>query len=93
MPFNDPYTVSVRVSRGDPLGDAMKPIRTWLDSEKIQTAAFTTASDARGYTFAIGFRNIGDADRFRQQFADVAARQSYASTEGRRASPAPISAD
>jgi hypothetical protein len=77
MPLNDPYTVIVRVSPGDPLGDAMNRIRTWLDREKVQTATFTTASDAKGYTFTIGFKNIGDAGHFRQQFAGVTARQRY----------------
>jgi hypothetical protein len=79
MPFSDPYTVIVHVSPGDPLGDAMNRIRTWLDKEKVQTATFTTASGSSGYTFTIGFKNIGDAGRFRQQFADVTARRSYGS--------------
>jgi hypothetical protein len=46
----------------------MSRIRTWLDAQKIQTATFTTAADANGYTLTVGFRNAGDAERFRFQF-------------------------
>ena len=69
MPLNDPFSVMVRVFPGDPLGDAMNRIRTWLDSQKIQTASFTTASDAGGYAFTIGFKSIAEASRFRLEFA------------------------
>lgn len=35
--------MSVRVPYGDPLGDVMSRIRTWLDDQKIEPANFTTA--------------------------------------------------
>ena len=69
MPLNDPFTVVVRVFPGDPLGAAMNRIRTWLDGQKIQTASFTTASDAGGYALTIGFKSIAEASRFRLEFA------------------------
>jgi hypothetical protein len=64
----DPFTVTVRLSKGDPLGETMIRLRTWLDAAKIQPAAFRTNADPKGYTFAIGFRDMNDADRFRAQF-------------------------
>jgi len=69
MPFNDPYTVNVRVSKGDPLGEAMNRIRAWLDSQKIQPAEFKTAANANGYTFSIAFRDTSQADLFRAHFS------------------------
>jgi hypothetical protein len=70
MPLNDPLAAVVRVPHGDPLGDAMKRIRIWLDGEKIQTTTFYTMADARGFTLKIGFLSALDADRFRRQFSD-----------------------
>jgi hypothetical protein len=64
-----PLTIIVRVSLGDPLGDAMCHVRKWLDGEKIRPASFRTTVDARGYRLAVGFRNGGDADRFRRRFS------------------------
>jgi len=64
----DPYMVRVRVSPGEPLGDAMSKLRSWLDSQKIQLAEFKTIPDAKGYVFDVAFRSINDAARFRNQF-------------------------
>lgn len=64
MVLKDHLTVTVRVPEGDPLGDAGKRIRTWLDSQKIQIATFATAADAKGYTFTISFMDASDADQF-----------------------------
>ena len=64
----DPLTAVVRLSKGEPLGQTMSKIRTWLASQQIHPTDFTTAADARGYTFTVGFRDTQDADRFRAQF-------------------------
>jgi hypothetical protein len=64
MALNDHLTVTVRVPGSDPLGDAGKRIRTWLDSQKIQIATFATAADARGYTFTISYMDVSDAEQF-----------------------------
>ena len=66
---NESHKIIVRVRHGDSLGDAMCRIRSWLDDQKIETAGFTTAAKAGGYTFTIGFQSSADADRFRHQFA------------------------
>jgi hypothetical protein len=62
LPVDIPIAVIVRVSLGDPLGDAMSHVRKWLDSD-------TTTVDARGYRLAVGFRSGWDADRFRRRFS------------------------
>jgi hypothetical protein len=64
----EPQSVIIRLSQGELLGETMSRLRTWLDSEKIQSSGFTTSAGAMGYTFTIGFRSIIDADRFRAQF-------------------------
>jgi|HubBroStandDraft_5_1064220.scaffolds.fasta_scaffold1533744_1 hypothetical protein len=85
MPPNHPRIVTVRIRQANSLGGAMKRIRLWLDDQKIQTTTFTTAADAKGYTFTIGFRSNEDASHFRRQFSDTrgpAHRKSPASAEG-----------
>jgi hypothetical protein len=64
----DPFTVIVCLSKGDVLGETMIRLRTWLDAAKIQPATFRTEADGKGYTFAVGFCDISEADRFRAQF-------------------------
>jgi hypothetical protein len=66
----------VRLSQSDQLGAAMKRLRIWLDSERIEPSEFTTALDVAGYTFTIGFRRPQDAERFRAQFAAQPASRS-----------------
>jgi outer membrane lipoprotein-sorting protein len=63
-------TTVVLLSQGDQLGAAMKRLRIWLDSERIEPSDFKTAVDADGYTFTIGFRRAQDAKRFRAQFGE-----------------------
>jgi hypothetical protein len=63
-----PNEIRVRVSHGSPLGDVMKDVRTWLDSQKIQPSKFTTAADAKGYLMTLAFRDEHEAERFRLQF-------------------------
>lgn len=68
--FNsDPLNVVVRLSQGHELGETMKRLRIWLDSQKIRPTVFKTMPDAKGFTFAISFRDVQDADRFRARFA------------------------
>jgi hypothetical protein len=67
-PYSYPFTTVVRLSSGAELGSTMKRLRIWLDSEKIQPAAFWTQAEAEGCKFTIGFRHVVDADRFRAQF-------------------------
>jgi hypothetical protein len=69
LPVDIPIAVIVRVSLGDPLGDAMSHVRKWLDSEKIRPTSFPTTVDARGYRLAVGFRSGWDADRFRRRYS------------------------
>jgi hypothetical protein len=61
---------SVRVERpGKAFGEAMSEIRSWLDSHKIQPAAFnsdTKAVDA--VTFEIKFQREDEAHLFEQAF-------------------------
>jgi len=64
MALNDDFKVTVRVSEGEPMGDARKRIRNWLDSQKIQITNFATAVHTRGYTFTIPFMDVSDADQF-----------------------------
>jgi hypothetical protein len=66
--MRDYQTVVVRLSQGDPLGKTMSRLRTWLDTAKIQPAAFKTEAGAKGHTFTVGFTSIDQADRFRGQF-------------------------
>jgi len=47
----------------------MNAIRSWLDSEKIQTTAFKIVPTERGLKFEIAFGQEHEAERFRQQFA------------------------
>jgi hypothetical protein len=70
MSDRDPLTTVVRLSQGDQLGETMKRLRIWLDSERIEPSEFKTAVDAAGYTFTIGFRRPQDAKRFRAQFGE-----------------------
>lgn len=69
MPIAAPFTVVVRLSQGENLGETMNRLRSWLDREKIQIAEFKTEADATGYTFKIGFLTVDAANRFRRQFA------------------------
>jgi outer membrane lipoprotein-sorting protein len=64
----DPLSIVVRLSEGDELGETMKKLRIWLDSETICPANFKTEADAAGYTFTFGFRTTQDAERFRARF-------------------------
>jgi outer membrane lipoprotein-sorting protein len=72
LSVNDPFVVVVvHVSEPTSLGNAMNKIRSWLDEERIEPARFTTATDATGHTFTIGFKSIEDANRFHHQFRDA----------------------
>jgi len=68
MSKRNPLVATVRVSEGDQLGETMKRLRIWLDSERIQPSEFTTAVDSGGYMLTFAFRNLQDAERFRAQF-------------------------
>jgi hypothetical protein len=61
--------IRIRVSHGSPLGDVMKDIRVWLDSQKIQPSSFKTTIDGIGYLLMLSFRDEQVAERFRQKFA------------------------
>jgi hypothetical protein len=65
----NPLVVHVETTFGEPIGSTMNAIRTWLDSQKIQTTAFKIVPTARGLRFEIAFSQEHDAERFRQQFA------------------------
>jgi hypothetical protein len=69
MSDRNSLTAVVRLSQGDQLGETMKRLRIWLDSERIEPSEFTTAVDAGGYTLTFAFRSLEDAERFRAQFA------------------------
>jgi hypothetical protein len=53
---------------GVPLGNFMNEIRTWLDSQKIQSGLFRTTSGDAGFAVEIGFDREEDAERFRERF-------------------------
>jgi hypothetical protein len=64
-----PLKVHVSPPLGVTIGNFMNEIRVWLDSQKIQLAAFrTTASDV-GFGFEIDFHREEDAERFRERFS------------------------
>jgi hypothetical protein len=64
-----PLTVLVETPVGKPIGPTMNAIRSWLDSQKIQTTAFKIVPTARGLGFEIAFGQEHEAQRFRQEFA------------------------
>ena len=65
----NPLVVFVETKFGEPIGSTMNAIRSWLDSEKIQTTAFKIVPTERGLKFEIAFGQEHEAERFRQQFA------------------------
>jgi outer membrane lipoprotein-sorting protein len=68
MSDRNSLTAVVRLSQRDQLGESMKRLRIWLDSERIEPSEFTTAADAGGYTFTITFRSLRDVEHFCTQF-------------------------
>lgn len=68
MTQNSPF--SVRVERPEKtFGQAMNEIRSWLDSHKIQPAAFKADTTAPGpVAFEIRFRHTDEARLFEQAF-------------------------
>ena len=60
----------VRIERsGTPFGSVMNEIRSWLDSHKIQPAAFKADTPASGpVAFEIKFQHEDEAQRFEQAF-------------------------
>jgi hypothetical protein len=55
------------------LGSAIKEVRTWLDSKKIQPLNFKTVVREAGLGFEISFRDEREADRFLRRFASLAS--------------------
>jgi hypothetical protein len=64
MSDRNSLTAVVCLSQGDQLGDAMKRLRIWLDSKRIDPGEFTTAADAESYTLTFAFRSLEDAEHF-----------------------------
>jgi hypothetical protein len=63
-----PFKIQVGPPVGMSLGNFMNEVRSWLDSQKIQSNFFrSTASDV-GFGFEIGFEREEDANRFRERF-------------------------
>jgi hypothetical protein len=60
----------VRIERsGKPFGSVMNEIRSWLDSHKIQPAAFKTDTMASGpVAFEIKFQREDEAQLFERAF-------------------------
>ena len=65
MLAENPRVVRIEAPIGSPLGEAMNAIRSWLDSHKIQPAAFKVLP---AVGFEIAFRQEDEAGRFREQF-------------------------
>ena len=63
-----PLTVFVPKPVGISYGDAMSQLRTWLDSERMQSTMFKLAPLGR-VGFEIGFRSDEDVTRFRDGFS------------------------
>jgi hypothetical protein len=64
--------VQAENSRSIPLAKAMRDIRTWLDSERIEPVQFRTVVVGRaGLGFEIRFREAREAERFQERFASL----------------------
>jgi hypothetical protein len=66
----NPLVVFVQAPVGRPFGQTMNAIRSWLDSQKIQTTNFKIVPGAdASRRFEIAFHQEHEAQRFRQEFA------------------------
>jgi hypothetical protein len=61
-------TTFVRQTPGTRLGELMNDVRSWLDSNKIESAGFKPISDSPRIGFEIGFGTQHEADRFQREF-------------------------
>jgi hypothetical protein len=59
----------------------MSDIRAWLDSEKIQAAAFKTVVSRAGLGFEIEFHDERAAQRFQERFSSLVADQQNVASE------------
>jgi hypothetical protein len=54
-----------------PLGETMRDIRIWLDSERIEPVDFKTVVGRAGLGFEITFHDERDAERFQERFPSL----------------------
>jgi len=69
MARSAPIKIQVSPPVGVSLGNLMNEIRTWLDSQKIQSSVFRSTTSDVGFGFEIGFEREEDAERFRERFS------------------------
>jgi hypothetical protein len=65
----NPLIVRIETSAANKLGELMKSIRSWLDSQKIQPATFKVV---RG-SYELTFLHDHEAAQFREQFGSQPA--------------------
>jgi hypothetical protein len=69
MALRTPVVVQPKTARDMPLGETMRDIRIWLDSERIEPVEFKAVVGRAGLGFEISFRDVNDAERFQERFA------------------------
>jgi|HubBroStandDraft_6_1064221.scaffolds.fasta_scaffold1621366_1 hypothetical protein len=78
MAWSNPSVISAKVPRRTSLGSTMSEIRTWLDREQIQPAAFKTVVSRAGLGFEIEFNDERAAQRFQEQFPSLVEKDQGA---------------
>ena len=71
MASRTPVVVEPKTARDMPLGETMRDIRAWLDSERIQPADFKAVVGRTGLGFEISFNDEREAVRFQERFASL----------------------
>lgn len=68
MALSTPVNVRVEKPRQS-LAETMGEMRSWLDTHKVQPAAFKVATTSTGVAFEVSFQEEYHATLFQQRFA------------------------